>query len=208
MQETVMKTLREKGRLLTSGRASAWISAALGLWVSASAASPLLIINPAAPQWPASPEAVAPDFNGDGRADYFEIRRDVAGRRTEDRASPADEGAAPAYTCVHVGLRDSAGEQTQRRAYCNVWTVSTLPAPDRGVIPGRSPWVARLSQRLFIPQLGYLPSSRDAVLLNMDSRPGVLFYDGQQYVLHQGLDLTQVIHQEALEAFSRFEQPR
>lgn len=157
---------------------------------------PLRVIESAARQ-PVPQGVSEPDFDGDGRADYFSIRR--AGH-----AGKAD--AAASWTCVDVALSRNAGEWTQRSAYCSVWNVSTVAAPDRNAIPGRAAWVARLSPGLFIPDVGYLPSSRDGVLLRTDSELGLLFFSGSQYVLHRGVDLRQVIHQEALEAFRKFEQ--
>lgn len=170
-----------------------WAGLLMGLsaWLlpPPAAAQSLVVVSAMPGAASAGPAANGPDFDGDGAADYFSIGEvGVDGKR-----------------CLQVGLSRGLGHWSNREAFCDVWSVATQAAPERGDIPGRQRWVARLTSRLDIPDLGRLPHTRDAVLLSINGRSGVLFFDGRRYVLHYGIDLQRVIHLEALEAFRRFE---
>ena len=139
----------------------------------------------------------SPDFDGDGRTDYFEIRREAAAR-----------GADGEQTCLYVALNQGDGRWSHDRAYCATWNVSTMPVPDRVTRSGASEHVALLSPKMLIPKFGYVASARDAVFVRANGKPSFLFYDGVDYVLHTGLDAREVVSIEAMEMLARFETQR
>ena len=139
----------------------------------------------------------SPDFDGDGRTDYFEIRREAAARSGDSE-----------QTCLYVALNQGDGRWSHDRAYCASWTVSTMAVPDRVTRSGAAEHVALLSPKMLIPKFGYVASTRDAVFVSANGKPSFLFYDGVDYVLHTGLDAREVVRIESMEMLARFETQR
>jgi hypothetical protein len=164
------------------------------MWAAASAQS-IVVVGRAGIVSAVSPTQVhAPDFNGDGVPDHFEIV-ETAGK---------DNGRG--HSCLQVALSVGANSRARQQSLCGDWRIVKMPAPGRGVIRGRESWVVRLVPSLKIPDFGHPASSRDAVLLRIDDVPSLLFLHDRQYILHQQVDIDRIIFEEGVAALSRFEQ--
>ncbi|MDB5973065.1 MAG: hypothetical protein JWQ90_5515 [Hydrocarboniphaga sp.] len=159
--------------------------------------------------------AAAPDLNGDGRPDYFEIRIESTVGGIEDRLHAAalqpaanKPASSSSQTCVYLAISEGGERWSHDRAYCGNWRVSALNVPDRVTPKDQLPYVAHLSPKLLIPKFGYVASARDAVFVQANGKPSFLFFDGVDYVLHTGMDAHEVVSVEAMEMLARFEQPR
>jgi len=148
---------------------------------------------------PNASAAPAPDFDGDGVPDRFELVRDPRPAATAVAATGRDR------VCLRVAISAGPARWTHEQAFCDKWAIMTIAAPNRGYIQGRQPWVARIAPSLDIPGVGSLPTARDAVLLKIDGVPSVLFFDGSRYTVHQQLNFDRLIFLEGVEALRRFE---